>query len=138
MILVAMGNYKPPYLINILCYISEIGNNRINTEQLRARKCKPAINDKHIIAVFINRHILADFIHTAEKCNLNALLLLFSVFACLCFFGSRCALGLFSDLTVSVIALCGIPFSRSALIGGHILFCHKYLLYFIIFSDLNS
>ena len=71
MVLVAVGYNNTPDLFGVLFDIGEIGNNQVDTRHILIGKRKTAVDDEHIVAVFIERHILSDFVYTAEESYLH-------------------------------------------------------------------
>ena len=84
MILVPVSYKNTLYLIGILHRIGKIGNYKVNAEHIGVGKRKSAIDKYHIALTFIERHILADLVKTAEESNIyRRIVLLRSLFSLL-------------------------------------------------------
>ena len=116
MVFVPMGYDKTFDLVCISFHIRKIRYYRIYSEKLGPGESQTAVNNEHIPCVFVNGHVFTDFVHTAQKRNPDMFCCPASCFSRGSF---RC---FFSDFAVSIHALLGIPFSRSALIRSRILF----------------
>ena len=69
MILMTVGDENTLDFVGILNSIAEIGNNQINAEHIGIGERKSAVNEYHITLTLIERHILADLVKSAQKCN---------------------------------------------------------------------
>ena len=71
MILVAVGYKEAAQLGYVLFNIRGIGYDQIHAQHILLREYRAAVHDDHVVLVLVYRHILADFIHTAQRYNLQ-------------------------------------------------------------------
>ena len=71
MILVPVCKDNTLNSVGILFNICEIRNYKVNAEHIPVRKCHTAVDDDYIVFTFNKGDVLAYFVKTAEKRNLN-------------------------------------------------------------------
>jgi len=69
MVLVAVREDKPAYLLGIGFKVGDIRKDDVDTVHVLIRKAHACVNDDYIAAAFIGCHILAYFAQTAERDN---------------------------------------------------------------------
>ena len=66
-ILVAVGDENTAHAVAVLQHIGEIRNDGIHARHGLIRENLAAIDDDNVVAVFVGRHVLADFAHAAQR-----------------------------------------------------------------------
>ncbi len=83
MVLVTMGDEKPPDSRPVLYQIGHVGDHQINAVHVPIGESHTAVHHNDLAAVFINRHILADLVKAAKRNDFHFLcqnfLLLFAI-----------------------------------------------------------
>ncbi len=69
MIFMAVGEYKPLYLINIFLKIRNIRNDKIHTQHVILRKSKTAVNNNNAVTKLKCRYVHSDLLKTAQRYN---------------------------------------------------------------------
>ncbi len=71
MVLMTVGYDKTLYPIGIFDHIAEIRDDYVDAGHFVIGEGHPAVDNKHIVAVFVNRHVFADFVKTAQRNDLK-------------------------------------------------------------------
>jgi len=71
MVFVAMGQEDAFELMLVLHDIGKVGNDDVDAGHVVFRKSDAAVDDDHLVAVFVNGHVFADFAHAAQRDNLE-------------------------------------------------------------------
>ena len=66
-ILVAVGDEDAAHTVAVLEHVGEIRNHRVHARHGFIREDLAAIDDDDVVAVFVGRHVLADFAHAAQR-----------------------------------------------------------------------
>ena len=69
MVLMAVREDQPAYLLSVGFEVSDIRQDDVDTVHILIREAHAGINDDYIAAAFIGCHILAYFAQTAERDN---------------------------------------------------------------------
>lgn len=67
MILVTVGQKYSLYPAYIFLDIGKIGYYDIDSEHIRVRKRKPAVDDYHVVPALVAGHVFAYFVKSAER-----------------------------------------------------------------------
>ena len=67
MILMPVGKQISADMVLFAQQIGHIRNHQINPEHVLLREHAPAIHNDHIVLIFENGHVFADFIHAAQR-----------------------------------------------------------------------
>ena len=66
-ILVAVGDEDAAHTVSVLEHVGEIRNHRVHARHGFIREDLATIDDDDVVAVFVGRHVLADFAHAAQR-----------------------------------------------------------------------
>ena len=70
-ILMAVRDDNAAHLVLVPAQIRDIRNDQIDAQQIIVRKRHAAVNDKNVLSVLHDRHVLADLIESAQRYNLQ-------------------------------------------------------------------
>ena len=72
MVFMAMGDENAPQLLAIVDDIGKIRNDDIDARHIIGREGNAAVDNDHVVAIFVDGHVLADLPHATERDDLQA------------------------------------------------------------------